>query len=155
TVELEGEVPGLAENPIFSQTLVMALAERTAARVGALEIRSVVPMDPLRLPVRGFLLLFAIALGLLLVAPGALRRGATAIGRRGALGASAASEPIVGDMTLTLVYPAYSGLPTKIVPSTSGDISALRGTQIRIDTRALLPGAKGASLVVGEEDVQK
>lgn len=46
-------------------------------------------------------------------------------------------EPLLGDVRLQLTYPAYTGLAPRSIPSSSGDVVALRGTQVRIEARAL------------------
>ena len=152
TVELEQELPSLVSAERFSKDLVMALAARTASQVGVLAVGDVAPAAPIKRPAQLFGGLIALYVMLVLVAPGALKRAAQTLLRPGPLTAEEAGEPIVGDLTLTLVYPKYSGLQPKVVPSTSGDITALRGTEIRIETRALVP-AKQASLVVGDDQV--
>lgn len=45
-------------------------------------------------------------------------------------------EPITGDMELTYRYPAHTGLETRTVPSSTGDVSAPLGTEVTFKTRA-------------------
>ncbi len=45
-------------------------------------------------------------------------------------------EPITGDVTLTYRYPAYTGLSPRTVEGTSGELSALAGTEVKLETRA-------------------
>ncbi|AKU93088.1 DUF4175 family protein [Vulgatibacter incomptus] len=45
-------------------------------------------------------------------------------------------SPITGDIALTYVYPRYTGLPPKTVQGTNGEITALRGTEVHLETRA-------------------
>ncbi len=61
---------------------------------------------------------------------------------------STAAEPITGEIELTYTYPAYTRLPTRVVPNTNGDISAPKGTQVSLRTRADREVAQ-AMLVVG------
>ncbi|MCA9523311.1 MAG: DUF4175 family protein [Myxococcales bacterium] len=49
------------------------------------------------------------------------------------------SEVVVGDLTLRYIYPAYTGLAPKTIRGTRGDITALRGTRVRFETRPLFP----------------
>ncbi len=53
-----------------------------------------------------------------------------------------------GDFTLEYVYPAYSGLEPQVVRHTSGEISALKGTEVSIETTCLERVAS-ANLVLG------
>lgn len=50
-----------------------------------------------------------------------------------------ATEPLLGDIRLLLVYPKYSGLGQRTIPGSTGDILALPGTHVRIEAWALLP----------------
>ncbi|GEM_PF-2654943 len=59
------------------------------------------------------------------------------------------AEPLTtGDFTLEYIYPAYSGLKPQEVQHTSGEISALAGTEVIIHTTCLERVAS-ANLVVG------
>lgn len=44
--------------------------------------------------------------------------------------------PITGDISLTYLYPAHTGLPSKTIEGTNGEITAPAGTQVRLETRA-------------------
>lgn len=44
--------------------------------------------------------------------------------------------PITGDISLTYVYPAHTGLQSKTVEGTNGEITAPAGTRVHIETRA-------------------
>ena len=46
-------------------------------------------------------------------------------------------DVVVGDISYTLTYPAYTHLASRIESNTSGDLQALLGTQVDIRTRAL------------------
>ncbi|HLV60471.1 MAG TPA: DUF4175 family protein, partial [Fredinandcohnia sp.] len=59
------------------------------------------------------------------------------------------ADPITGDVTVTYHYPAYTGLPPRRVEGTAGELSALRGTEARIETRADRPVAR-AFVEIGE-----
>src|SRR5439155_3617976 len=61
------------------------------------------------------------------------------------------AEPIVGDLRVELVYPAYSGLPPRTIAGLSGQLLALPGTVVKIDARALVPPRGSAELMVSED----
>ena len=50
----------------------------------------------------------------------------------GEMGLAAYSGPIIGDITIWYRYPLYSGLQPKTVYNTSGDIKALKGSEIQM-----------------------
>lgn len=49
---------------------------------------------------------------------------------------AAARHPITSEVQLTYVYPAYTGLPQRVVEGTTGEIAAPRGTEVRLQTRS-------------------
>ncbi|MBI2895783.1 MAG: hypothetical protein HYY06_19655 [Deltaproteobacteria bacterium] len=82
--------------------------------------------------------------------PSALARGGQSV--MGPLwadsGPSAAADgPIVGDLSLEYVFPDYMTESPLVVPSTSGAISAPRGTTVRIRTRGLMPVRAGSIII--------
>jgi len=57
--------------------------------------------------------------------------------------------PIVGDLRITYEYPAYTGLPPRIVDGSTGDIIAVKGTKVTIETTPLRLSRR-ALLLLGE-----
>jgi hypothetical protein len=64
-------------------------------------------------------------------------------------GATVSAVPIVGDLRVTYDYPAYTGLPARTVEGSTGDIAAVKGTHVRIETHPLRP-ARRALLLLGD-----
>ena len=64
-------------------------------------------------------------------------------------GAAVSAVPLVGDVRVTYEYPAYTGLPARTVEGSTGDIAAVKGTHVRIETHPLRP-AHRALLLLGE-----
>ena len=56
-------------------------------------------------------------------------------------------QPITGDVELVYHYPVHTGLETRSVPSSTGDVSAPTGTEVTIKTRADRD-VEGAALVL-------
>lgn len=154
-VELE---PQLSAGPRFSPELVVALADDTARRVVSLDPRRIVPGRPLRRPaiftltallghaVLALLIPSTIALGwkrMLEPPPEARRLG----------GAVPVAAPLVGDITLTLEYPAHMRRPPAIMPASSGDIVAPRGTTVSVTTTALEDATAAKIVFEGADDV--
>ena len=54
-------------------------------------------------------------------------------------GAAVSAVPLVGDVRVTYEYPAYTGLPARTVEGSTGDIAAVKGTHVRIETHPLRP----------------
>ena len=64
-------------------------------------------------------------------------------------GAAVSAVPLVGDVRVTYEYPAYTGLGARTVEGSTGDIAAVKGTRVRIETHPLRP-ARRALLLLGE-----
>jgi HAMP domain-containing protein len=116
------------------------------------------PLDPGRLvPLRGA----AYGLAALGVTAALLMAGATwAPAVRGGLalllrhptrfeGAAVVQEPLIGDVRLTYTYPGYTGLPARVIEGSTGDVVALKGTRVTMETRTLR-SARQALLLLGE-----
>jgi hypothetical protein len=150
-VELERELPELEKDPVLSPVLVTALRGRVAGRLADVKPRGLVDMRALRRS--SALRLGAIAVAYVLVGwlwPGALRRGWSELQSTRPDHVATSAEPIVGDLRLELRYPAYTALPPRVIPSSSGQVLALPGTEVKLSARALVPVAE-AQLVVDED----
>ncbi|HEY7956624.1 MAG TPA: hypothetical protein VII38_15070, partial [Polyangia bacterium] len=151
-VELERELPQMSARPGLSSELVGALAERVAGRLAKVAPHALVDLRRLKQQI-------AIGLGLMGVAyllvlglwPGTLARGFSAIKAPRFDHFATSSEPIVGDLRLELHFPAYTQLPPRVIPSSSGQVLALPGTEVRISARALVPAPR-ARLIVSADD---
>lgn len=130
-VELAG-VPPVGCSP----GLIAELGQRTAAAAATLDVRRLVDFRPLMRPA-----LIAVAVLLLFL----LRLGAMMGGARLLLTSpppnpiAVSSGPLLGDLRLLLTYPRYTALPPRVVPSSSGDITVLPGTEVRVEARVLIP----------------
>ncbi len=60
--------------------------------------------------------------------------------------------PIIGDITLSYRYPLYTGLEPKTIAGTSGDIKALKGSEVTI-TAACSQSLISANIIVNEISV--
>ncbi|HVV50240.1 MAG TPA: DUF4175 family protein, partial [Polyangia bacterium] len=65
-------------------------------------------------------------------------------------GAAVSAVPLVGDVRVTYDYPPYTGLPPRTVEGSTGDIAAVKGTHVRIETHPLR-AARHALLLLGEK----
>lgn len=144
-VPAEGPIPG--GSPSITRAFQGAVAE------------AVRPLDPQRLiPMTGAARAAGIlGAALLLLVVGLIwaptvRQGLALLMRHPTRfeGAAVAHEPLIGDVRLTYIYPAYTGLPKRVVEGSTGDMVGLKGTQVLLETKALR-SARQALLLLGEQ----
>jgi hypothetical protein len=128
----------------FSPALVVALTRSTAARLDGMAADEIVSRGPLWRPVRASAVAALFAALVLLVAPSRLASGWRAMvaeppppGRFG--GADPSAMPLVGDLEVTLRYPAYTRREQTVLSNASGELRVVPGTRVRLDTTALAP----------------
>lgn len=138
----------------FSRTLARAHIDSVAAAARRADLAKALPSRPLRLAAKALVAACAFLLFALVAFRAPLSRGASALFARQQPQAKSARvvEPITGEIQLTYVYPSYTRLPTRTVPNTNGEISAPRGTQVKLETRADREVGK-ASLLVGKSEL--
>jgi tetratricopeptide (TPR) repeat protein len=126
-----------------SVDVVNAHIGQTAGRVAALEVRSLVERAPLRRAGRVAAAALVVHAVVLVIAPDRLAAGWTRVmdprDTRPFGGADLSSTPLVGDIRITLEYPAHTRRPPAVLPSSSGDFRAMAGTMVTMDTTALVP----------------
>jgi hypothetical protein len=85
------------------------------------------------------------------LAPNVIGRGLGTLVHRPSLfeGAAVSAAPIVGDVRITYKYPAYTGLPPRTVEGSTGDVVAVKGTRVTLETHPLRSSRK-AALLLGE-----
>ena len=94
---------------------------------------------------------------LLIAAPGAMREGWRHLVTSPDApydGARLSTVPLVGDLEAVLAFPAYSRRPEHRMPSSSGDLRGLPGTQVTLRARVLVP-ARAVELVIEGADNHK
>lgn len=80
--------------------------------------------------------------------------GSDALAEVGEVGAVTAEDLArVGDLVVKYTYPDYTGLPQKIVPNGTGDVSAPPGTVVEVTARSADP-AEAAGLVAYDERLE-
>ena len=131
SVELSTDAPAGA-----STELLALLHLRAAASARALDLDRALPLRSLRLPL-GLLALAGLSLlAANFAAPRRLSQGLARLLRGDAGGPLVELSPIVGDLSITYLYPAYTALPPRVEEGTAGDLHAPRGTEVRISARA-------------------
>src|SRR5438477_2118556 len=124
------------QQPGISRDLLALLDVRAAAQARSLDVRARLPLSSAGMPL-ALLAAAAVLLGVFqLVAPRRLALGLSRL--RGGDAAAPAPElsPIVGDLTITYLYPQYTGLPARTEEGTGGDLRAPRATQVHLAARA-------------------
>ena len=148
-VELDvgDEPPSLAGSPGMTRAFFGTVADAAA------------PLDPARLlPLRNEVgaglaaALAALVLGLAVaLSPGTVGRGLHLLTHRPSRFEAAipSRDPLVADLRITYQYPTYTGLASRVVEGSTGDIVALRGTHVLLEMRPLR-SARQALLLLGE-----
>ena len=131
SVELSQEAPHGA-----SLELLSLLHVRAAERARGIDLAKALPARTLRWPLSAFALSLALLTTLALVAPRRLSQGLSRLWQGNAAGSLVELSPIVGDLSVTYLYPAYTQLPPRTEEGTAGDLHAPRGTEVRISARA-------------------
>lgn len=146
TVELSLE-PGPRRSRC-SRAMVSALASHTWARLEGVPPATLVPPVLLR-PAAALLALATIGWGAAaLLMPDRVRQGGARLFSAGAAHpVEVSATTITGDLTLRYRFPAYMRRPVREVESTTGHVTAPRGTTIQLLTTPLLPYSR-ATLVL-------
>lgn len=137
----------------FSPELARAHIEQAARLSSAADLAPLAPARPLG---RRALLLGTLCglFGLGLVLFPRVLGGRLVELWRGEAGQPAAAEersgvPLVGDIRLRYVYPAYSGLPPQELAGSDGSLRALRGSKVELSARALVPVSRALLVLEG------
>ncbi|HEX3694980.1 MAG TPA: hypothetical protein VH374_06280 [Polyangia bacterium] len=137
--------------PVVSPSLVRALGGDVAQALDPLDPRALLPMRPAALALAGLVGASALAVGATRLWP-ALEQGLRTLVHRPTLfeGAVVSVTPLVGDVRITYTFPAYTGLSPRTVEGSTGDVVAVKGTHVKLETRPLRSAQK-ALLLLGEE----
>jgi predicted nucleic acid-binding Zn-ribbon protein len=130
----EWGVPG-AQTP----ELVAGLADQVAARLADVDLQAQTPLLPNRRPLAaagGVALLWLV---LALIGPAWLGQGLGVLMPARTADGARLVGPLVGDLELTLVYPEYMKRPDRVIPNSTGDFDAPKGTQVRVRATTLQP----------------
>jgi hypothetical protein len=148
-VELLALLRATGDEPPFSLELARAHVGSAATRAAAIDPNRAFDLRPAKRAAAFALGAAVVTAGLsLLVKP--IGAGLVRLARE-ETGAEAAAtvEPITGEIELTYVYPVHTGLPNKTIAGTNGEISAPRGTVVRLKTRADRDVEKASIVVDG------
>lgn len=130
--------------PGFSESLARATASETARRLETGDVDSLVDTRRRKRFARLALGVVVGGVGAVALSPGFFADGARALVAAPVMAADVGILDVdvaVGDLALHLVYPAYLDLQARDVARTSGDLSAVTGTEVRFSGKALSPAA--------------
>jgi Domain of unknown function (DUF4175) len=127
----------LGQRHDFSPDLARAFLKQVGERARRADARAVVDPQDLRRAWAGFFTVAFAALALAAWKGPRLSQGVQlAFARQAVAELALRREPITGDFSLTYRYPEYTGLQPRTVTGTSGEVTAPRGTEVKVETRA-------------------
>jgi hypothetical protein len=136
---------------LVSEALVRALQDRVAGVVEQLDPKRLISMRPAGVALGALLVAALLVGGATRVWPELTAGLATLVHRPTRFeGAAVSATPLVGDLRISYEYPAYTGLPPRVVEGSTGEILAVKGTKVRLEARPLRRTRK-ALLLLGEE----
>jgi Domain of unknown function (DUF4175) len=119
-----------------SRELLALLHVRAAARAVAVDLRRALPLRSLRAPAGALLAALVVIAAAAALAPRRLSLGLLRLWGGEAAQPLAELSPIAFDLSLTYLYPQYTGLPPRVEEGTAGDLRGPRGTEVRLSARA-------------------
>ena len=151
-VELEPPAGAPRGEPTpISTALLGAFRDRLAETVAVVDATRLVSMRPAMLGALAALLALGGIWTAARVSPLVVGKGLSTLTHRPSRfeGAAVSLVPIVGDVRITYQYPAYTGLPPRTIEGSTGDVMAVKGTRVTIETTPL-HRSRGAALLLGE-----
>ena len=146
--------------PEVTRELTYALAMHTAAQLPSIRVDVVAPSRRILRMLQALVVTSAALIAASFLFTHEFKDGLAAL-RDGARPSAAypvydrmeERDVLVGDISYTLTYPAYTHLSDRVESNTSGDLQVLKGTQVRVITRAL-EAASSASIVFDDSSVR-
>ena len=145
-VELAGPASTDPRAAAVSATLVRAFQDYVAGTVAAVDARRLVPLRRRARAIASAVAAIGAVIAAATLSP-MMARGLRTLVHRPSLfeGAAISTAPLVGDVRVTYTYPAYTGLAPRTVEGSTGDVAAVKGTRVRIETHPLRAVAQGAA----------
>ena len=148
--ELLSSVELTQHPPEGASTELLALLHlRAAAAAGRIDVARALPLSWLRGPLLALAGAAALWVALAALAPRHVSQGLLRLFRGDHGAPQIELSPIAGDLAITYLYPAYTGLPPRTEEGTAGDLHAPRGTEVRIAARADRDLAQAFAVVNG------
>ncbi len=135
--------------PGVSTELLSLLHLRAAAAAKKVDVSRALPVSSLRWPMAALAGCAAVWALAAFVAPRHVSQGLARLWRGESGAPPIELSPIAGDLSITYLYPAYTGLPPRTEEGSAGDLRAPRGTEVRIAARADRDLAQAFAVVNG------
>ena len=134
-----------------STGILRAFFASVAEAVSPMDVRRVVPLRPAALAGGALGAMTVLVLVGALLLPATVGRGLALLMRVPTRfeGAVVSADPLIGDVRISYTYPRYTGLPGRVVEGSTGDIVAVKGTEVVLETK-LLRRAREALLLLGD-----
>ncbi len=133
----------------FSEDFVTELIADTVKRLEGFNPREIVSRQSLWSSLKGLILVSGVLCLYLAIKPGYFQDGLQSLRQGYSITLAAPGPPIIGDFVLTYRYPMYTGLEPRVVSGASGDLRALKGSQVEIVARSDKPISSASLLVNG------
>jgi hypothetical protein len=135
--ELLSSVELSRDPPRGASTELLALLDLRAAEAARkIDVSRALPASSLRGPLAALLAGGALFFIVAIFAPRHLSQGVRRLFRGEAGAPQIELSPIAGDLSITYLYPIYTGLPPRTEEGTAGDLRAPKGTEVRLSARA-------------------
>ena len=131
SVELSRDPPRGA-----SLELLSLLHVRAAESAKKIDVSVALPASSLRWPFAALLAGGALFFVAAVLAPRHVSQGLRRLWKGDAGAPPLELSPIAGDLSITYLYPVYTGLPPRTEEGTAGDLRAPKGTEVRLSARA-------------------
>jgi hypothetical protein len=131
SVELSRDPPRGA-----SLDLLALLHVRAADSAKKIDVSRALPASSLRWPFVALLTGGALFFAAAVFMPRHVSQGLRRLWRGDAGAPPLELSPIAGDLSITYLYPIYTGLPPRTEEGTAGDLRAPKGTEVRLSARA-------------------
>jgi len=125
--------------PSASPELVNAFVDDVGARLESLDLRKVLPLRRATGALLGFGASILLLIVLATTAKASFGRGLALLFHEPTLfeGATVSDRPLVSEVEVSYVYPPHTGMASRTIKDSSGDIVAPRGTHVTLHMRAL------------------
>jgi len=135
--ELLSSVELSRDPPRGASTELLALLDlRAAGAARKIDVSRALPASSLRWPFAALLAGSALFFFAAFLAPRHVSQGLRRLFRGEAGAPQIELSPIAGDLSITYLYPIYTGLPPRTEEGTAGDLRAPKGTEVRLSARA-------------------
>lgn len=153
-LDLSQSLPSLSEQPIFSASLAEARILQVQGAMKLISPVNIVPVRYFRTRAKFLIAVSAIFFSLLLFFPSATTQMMgmlllPPLTQAKKLHRDMQYDIVVGDISVTYRFPAYTQLPPRTIHNSDGHLEAIKGTEVLLQARAIQP-IRGAALLLDD-----